>query len=299
MRTAIFFISVLAVSCQSLGWLGQENAVEEEAGSAPTSIVDHSKEKEAPVKEKEAPVARFEAKDPRRASTADLELKVARLWARVDELETQLLQQKERNKLLERGLMLGIVPDELKDKNDAVAESKLKLAHGAEAADSSAEKGGNPIVEGKEAPTAERPMKLAAKAPEPKNSDVDQYRQKLQKAQDLFNNANYGQAITVYNEIGAQFDDGLTEGSQHYWIGLSWFYLKEFKLAEASFQTFRDRYPHNPWVAHAGFYLAKIDQTRGFSQRALEQYQKILDEFPDRDLGEMAKMEIERMREKL
>src|SRR5689334_13264409 len=45
--------------------------------------------------------------------SSDMELRLAKLWARVDDLENQQIRQKERMKLLEKGLMLGIVPDEL------------------------------------------------------------------------------------------------------------------------------------------------------------------------------------------
>ena len=206
-----------------------------------------------------------------------MELRIAQLWARVDELETQVIQQKERTKLIEKGMMLGIVPEELK------TEPKLPPA---------------PIK--KESSS----LDLAAPAPlaevsKSKSQDREQYRLLLQQAQDRFNKANYGQAIVLYNEIGSTFDDNLTEGSHHYWVGLCWYYLKEYKLSEESFQAFRDRYPNNPWQPHARFYLAKIDQQRGLTQKALAQFRSILEEQPDRDLGEMARSEIENMKEKL
>src|SRR6476620_1111867 len=47
------------------------------------------------------------------APASDMELRLAKLWARVDDLENQQIRQKERMKLLEKGLMLGIIPDEL------------------------------------------------------------------------------------------------------------------------------------------------------------------------------------------
>lgn len=210
----------------------------------------------------------------------ELELRIARLSSRIDELETELVKQKERNKLIEKGLLLGLVPDELKSEGSAVAHAEVK----------------KPIAQ------------LSAKSleikthDEPKNEgsrDREQYRKMIQAAQEKFNRANYGQAITAYNEISSKFDDSITEGSQHYWIGLSWFYLKEYKLAEESFQTLEARFPGSPWVQHAGFYLAKVDLNRGFQQKALTRFQKILDDNPSRELGEMAQSEIERMKEKL
>lgn len=220
---------------------------------------------------------------PKSASRDELELQIARLSARIDELETQVVQQKERGKIIEKGLLLGLIPDELKSES---------------------------VAENREAPLEPNPVTqmsavklLEVKTPEaPANEgseDRESYRKMIQKAQDIFNRANYGQAITAYNEIGAKFDDRITEGSHHYWIGLSWYYLKEYKLSEESFQALLARYPGSPWASHSEYYLAKVDLSRGFHQKALAQFQKILDENPSRDLGEMAQSEIERMKEKL
>ena len=229
-------------------------------------------------------------KDQPKVTAIDaLELRVAQLWSKVDDLETQLIQQKERSKLLEKALTLGIIPDELKaederPKSRLPTHTKAKLKLNANAVE-------------------ESELKLqVATPPVPKaevSHDREQYRKLLQAAQDKFNRANYGQAIVAFNDIGAKFDDSITEGSHHYWVGLSWFYLKEYKLSEESFTAFREHYPSNPWNDHAAFYLAKIEESRGLNQRALEQFQKILDDNPDRDLGEMAKAEIQRMKEKL
>ena len=249
-------LSIVLSSCSSI--LGGENAGSE-VTSAPSA--------ESPGQVKVSP-------------TDALELRVAQLWSRVDDLEAQLLRQKERSKLLEKGLLLGIVPDELKAEDErpkAVAKSGT-----------SAEKNSQ--------------LDIPVPLPAPKaaaNHDRELYRKLLQEAQDKFNRANYGQAIVAFNDIGSKFDDSITEGSHHYWIGLSWFYLKEYKLSEESFGALKARYPSNPWSQYAGFYLAKIEQSRGLNQRALDQFQKILDDNPERDLGEMARAEIERMKEKL
>jgi TolA-binding protein len=130
-----------------------------------------------------------------------------------------------------------------------------------------------------------------------KSKDVAEYRRLVQQAQDKFNSANYGQAIAIFNDVGDKFDDSLTEGSHHYWVGLGWFYLKENQLAEQSLTQIRDKYPQNRWVPYAKFYLAKIDQLRGLHNRALDQMRKLMEEFPQQDIGEMAKLEVQKMRD--
>ncbi len=228
------------------------------------------------------------AHSPKPASSEDLELRIARLSSRIDELETQLVQQKERSKLIEKGLLLGLVPEELKSESyvDAV---KSKPHHETE---------DKPIAKLSAAKLLEvKPSHETAKVET--SSDRALYRKMLESAQDQFNRAKYGQAIAAYSEIGTKFDDSITEGSHHYWTGLCWFYLKEYKLSEENFSSLKDRFPSSPWVPYAEFYLAKVDLSRGFQQRALDRFQKLLDENPTRDLGEMAQAEIERMKEKL
>jgi TolA-binding protein len=233
-----------------------------------------------------APVARAQpvpvpVSAPSAAPASDLELRIAKLWARVDDLENQQIRQKERMKLLEKGLMLGIIPDELK--TDKPMKQDLKKP---------------------EPDPEETPASVQATTPPPslaseKSKDLAEYQRLLRAAQDKFNAANYGQAIVQYGEIGEKFDDGLTEGSHNYWIGLSWFYLKEMQLAEQSFKKLIDQFNHNSWVPYARFYMAKIDMNRGLSGRARDQFKLLIDEYPNQDLGEMARMEIDRMREKL
>ncbi|MDQ3231215.1 MAG: hypothetical protein M3Q07_05285, partial [Pseudobdellovibrionaceae bacterium] len=144
---------------------------------------------------------------------SDMELRLAKLWARVDDLENQQIRQKERMKLLEKGLMLGIIPEELKSDKPSTSSKK-------------------PEPDLEEPPASLQATPPAAPVSTEKSKDIAEYQRLLRAAQEKFNAANYGQAIVQFNEIGEKFDDGLTEGSHNYWIGLSWFYLKEMQLAE-------------------------------------------------------------------
>lgn len=280
MRIAVYFLGlILLVGCQAFEGFPSEAGPSAEVKA--TAAADHLSASPA-SSPSPAPVAA-----PAHAN--DLELKFAKLWARVDELENQHIQQKERMKLIEKGLLLGIIPDELKGppkkapRTQGEASPDLHSEHSAE---------------------TEVPPKENSKAPIPaqsaeKSQDISAYKQLLQQAQGKFNAAQYGQAIVHFNEIGERFDDSITEGSQNYWIGLSWFYLKEYQLAEQSFKTLRERHSENSWVPHARYYQAKIDQVRGLSKRALEQFSQLMEEFASQDLGEMARMEVARMKEKL
>jgi TolA-binding protein len=263
---ALIFIGFLLTACAGYNPFADE-AVDEIQPSAPVPYAQPTP----------SPVAA-----PNVAPASDLELRLAKLWARVDDLENQQIRQKERMKLLEKGLMLGIIPEELKTDKASKHETK-KLAPEAEEAPASVQ-------------TTMPPPPLASGE---KSKDIAEYQRLLRAAQEKFNSASYGQAIVQFNEIGEKFDDGLTEGSHNYWIGLSWFYLKEMQLAEASFKKLIDQFNQNSWVPYARFYMAKIDLDRGLSGRARDQFKLLIDEYPNQDLGEMARMEIDRMREKL
>jgi TolA-binding protein len=261
---ALIFIGFLLTAC---------------AGYAPFADEENSEIQSA------APVAAAQPAPvpaPMMAPASDLELRLAKLWARVDDLENQQIRQKERMKLLEKGLMLGIIPEELKMEKAGKHESAKK-----------------PEPEAMETPASLQALPPAVAANTEKSHDIAEYQRLLRSAQEKFNAANYGQAIVQFNEIGEKFDESLTEGSHNYWIGLSWFYLKEMQLAEAGFKKLIDHFNHNSWVPYARFYMAKIDQNRGLSGRARDQFKLLIDEYPNQDLGEMARMEIDRMREKL
>jgi TolA-binding protein len=227
---------------------------------------------------------------PPLASSTDMELRLAKLWARVDDLENQQIRQKERMKLLEKGLMLGLIPEELK------SDKPLGKNHADKKSDAEVDELPASLTVGTAdlAQTARVPV-----AGGEKSKDITEYRRLLQMAQDKFNAASYGQAIVHYGEIGEKFDASVTEGSHNYWIGLSWFYLKELQLAEQSFRKLIDHFNQNSWVPYSRYYLAKIDLDRGLSGRARDQFKLLIDEYPNQDLGEMARMEIDRMREKL
>ncbi len=223
------------------------------------------------------------------AGESEIELKLAKLTVRVEELENENLQHREHIMLLEKGLMLGVVPEELKRKEWKLAKKGKK--EGAEADSVLSDKG--------DGSAARKPESSEAALLPVKSKDVAEYRRLVQQAQAKFNSANYGQAIAIFNDIGEKFDDSLTEGSQYYWVGLGWYYLKENQLSEQSLSTLKERFPQNKWVPYARFYLAKIDQTRGLHNKALDQMRTLLEEFPNQDIGEMARQEVQKMRENL
>lgn len=232
---------------------------------------------------------------PTALTTEELELKMARLWARVDQLEIKVVQQEERMSLLQRGLTLGIVPEKLKQFQQGVGQSSLASPQ--------------EMTEMQASPTASINLEEELEVDEPQSqvvapkrdeqsrySDAD-FRRMIRDAQALFNQGKYGQAIAAYQQIHKEFPDRTRHGQHLYWIGLSWYYLKEDKFAVENLKELVEKFPSSPWMGKARFYLAKIDLRQGYRQKALSQFQKLIEDFPGKDIEEMARFEVQQLEE--
>ena len=125
------------------------------------------------------------------------------------------------------------------------------------------------------------------------------YSQLVREAQDLFGAGNYGRAISIYQEIQKSYPVRNREGQSYYWIGLSWYYLKEYDLAEKNFKLLESMAPNSPWLGNAQLHQGKILANKGLFQRAIKVYQKLIEVYPDSDTSEMAVREIQVIRERI
>jgi len=209
-------------------------------------------------------------------STAEeMELKIARIWARIDELEDENQRQKEVIRVLQNGLMLGLVPEEIKD----------------------------PILV---VPTPRPQVETVAIPEEPKISDSemseeekDAYQKVLAEAHSQFREGRYGRAIKLYSSIGDKFERKLTDGMHHYWIARSWANLKELNIAHQRYIEFMKAYPSSTWIPRAKLDKARVELSQGLRETAIRNFRDIIKEYPYEDVAEMAKMELERMENSL
>lgn len=211
----------------------------------------------------------------------ELELKQARLWARVDALEDQANRHKERMRVIEKGLMLGLVPEELKE------DVKRKPAVSKASAEA-------------QQPKHAAPAKVAAKAvvPEPKPASAEDnaaFEARMVAAQDFFRGGRYGRAIAEYSAVGKEFKHLDKNGSHQFWIALSWMNLKELQTAQQNFENFLQEYSSSTLATRAHFYLARVEAQLGMRDKSLQRLRRIINEFPNEDAAEMAKMEITNM----
>ncbi len=249
---------------------------------------------EEPVKSTDDVVAEAEKKDkddekkPKNKSALTLkdeqELKIARLWARVDGLEEEQLRNKERIRVLEKGILLGLVPEELKGgkKNAPIVKEPLYDKEPAKAAQKAVEK-------------------KEEKAPPPPDDggsalnkeQADQYQAALAGAHDLYRAGRYGRAIVEYDKIGKDFKvDG---GMYKYWIGKCWSNLKEYNTARQILVDFVTEHASSPWIPRAKLELARVEWKLGLQDTSLQRFKEIIQAYPYEDAAEMAKMELENL----
>lgn len=215
----------------------------------------------------------------------EMELKQAKIWARLDEIENELRMHRAHIAVLEKGMKLGVVPQELLtgkydiEKESPKTESKPKTAV-------SAARSNHPSAVPEEEKSGETPT-------------AEGYKKLMTEAESYFRAGHYGKAIAVYEKVGRRFKEFDSQNSHRYWVALSWYKLKELEVAKDEFNAFIKSAGESPWLPRAHFYLARIDIDKGMLQSALRGFRDIVKTYPYDDTSEMAKMEIERIEQRL
>lgn len=206
------------------------------------------------------------------AATDEQELKLARLWSRVDELEEEQIRQKERVRVLEKGLTLGLVPEELKIKKEPEPPPP-------------------PVIK------APEPVKVEPK-PEPlamSKEEQERYQGALASAHDHYRAGRYGRAIVEYSDIVKIFGDKVDGGMAKYWVARCWINLKEYNTARQHLAEFLKELPTSAWAPRAKLELGRVEWKLGLSETALQRFRDVIQHHPYEDAAEMAKMELENL----
>jgi TolA-binding protein len=221
--------------------------------------------------------------------TSEQELKLAKLWARVDEMEEQQARLKEKVRVLEKGFMLGLVPEELKGGAAGGSSAPPKAPAKQEPVDLSVEL--EPLAQ-KEPPKPQpgkpAPGKLSS-------TEQEEYQKLAGSAHDQFRAGRYGRAIVEYSEVGKKFGDAVEGGAHRFWIAKSWAALKELNTAKQGFLEFVEQFPTSPWAPRAKLELARVEWRLGLRDTAVKRLHDIIEKHPYEDAAEMAKMEIEQL----
>lgn len=131
--------------------------------------------------------------------------------------------------------------------------------------------------------------------------------QRFELAKTMYKNKDYFEAksqfkILILNNPGAAFSD-----EAQYYLGDCHFHMKEYILAADEFSRLVRLYPRSEWLDDAQFKTAmcdyklspkpSLDQT--YTVRAVENFQRFLEDFPDSDLVPEAERLLKICRTKL
>ncbi len=234
----------------------------------------------------------------------DAELKQAKIWARLDQVEFEMRQQRARIRVLEKGMVLGLVPEELRSLQDSganpwgeEADGKAAAAAGPNKRNSSTEQhedsGAASELKGEEAA-----LRDEVKAKDSSLTDSE-YERKLAEAQLAFRDGRYGAAILAYESLSRSNADMDKHGAHSFWIGVSWMYLKEFSNAQKYLEAMLKTHPESPLAPRAKYHLARVERQLGFNESALRRLKDVIAKHPDEDAAEMARLELENMKRAL
>lgn len=272
---------------------GDDSGASKNQGSTQDNESPQGRSLSSDATQSSEPKKKHERRKPKSLTMEGMERSQADMWAKVDELEQVLQGQKERMKVLEKGLMLGIVPDELRQ-DAKVRSKKLELTKSnLDEESSGAQRKSNTKAD---LSSGQKPgaMPLAVIDRTKKG-----YEERSTQAQEYFRAGRYGKAIAEYGVIQREFKDFDTQGSSYFWVALSWLNLKELQSSQQSFESFLTEYPNSPLVQRAHFYLARVEAQSGLNDKAVGRLKKIVNEHPDDDASEMAKLELEQMKRNL
>ncbi len=200
-----------------------------------------------------------------------VELKQAKAWAKILELEELVLSQQERIALLEEGFMLGINPQGKKPKN----HKPLALKKESEA----------PAKKEHEKTSLAHKSESMAPTIDPNKS----YEESLEKAKKLFEEGKYGNAYLEFSKLDQEFAESKHASEPKYWIGYCWLNLKEYQNAKTFLELFISQAEKSDLYVSAKFLAAKADLGLGLKSQARKRLKDIIKEHPYEENAESAK----------
>ncbi len=187
-----------------------------------------------PEKKNETPPTTSEATDENLSAEKnalhELELKQARLWSRIDELEGLVLKQQQRVRILEQAILI--------DTNGKKSEKNLEAPS-----------------EKKPRPTNEGPIKEHSQVLPQQSS----FQNQLQYAQDLFSKQQWDKAFLAFSKLDRETDFSVSQGEPLYWLARCWLQMKELQTSKELFARFLEMSPQHPLVSSARAYSEEVE----------------------------------------
>jgi outer membrane protein assembly factor BamD len=129
----------------------------------------------------------------------------------------------------------------------------------------------------------------------------------FRKALHLYEREHYFKAQQVLKDIVLNYSGTAVIDSAKFYLGLTYFQLRDYLTAADEFQRLEQRYPQSPVAANAQFYVAlsyfklapsyALDQE--YTTRALDEFQRFLEDYGDHPLQPDAQKYIAECRDQL
>ncbi len=219
------------------------------------------------------------------------DLKMAKLWSRVDQLSSEQSRLRERLKVIEKGLTLGLIPEELKEDHAGHKEDVKRLSIATQKERLESEAGPSTVVI-EEDPTKGKSVEAPAVSEQAQELSEKDYQSAVAAAHEQFRAGAYGRAIVEYESIGKKFGEKFGGGSPKFWVARCWINMKEFGTARQILADFLKDYPGSTWAPRAKLELARVEWKLGLRETSLSRLRDVIRDHPQEDAAEMAKMEL-------
>jgi tol-pal system protein YbgF len=122
--------------------------------------------------------------------------------------------------------------------------------------------------------------------------EAAQEKQSYEAALNQFKVGNYQSAIAGFQGFMANFPNSQLVPSAQYWIGNSYYALRDYKVAIAAQQKVVSTWPDNPKAADAMLNIASSQQELGDAKAARETLKSLLSKYPQSAAAEQAKQRL-------
>ncbi|MGE0171160.1 MAG: tol-pal system YbgF family protein [Oligoflexales bacterium] len=198
------------------------------------------------------------AADGKPKSQQDIDLKMAEMTAKMQEMELQLEEQKQKTKVLEKGMLTGLVPEEFVEKKKDAAEGNGQA---------------NEVDAGS------------------KDAGID-YKAAIAKAEAHYKAKNCNASLAVLRDLEKASLGDQEKNVVSYWQGLCLYQNKNYMESRVKLSAFIEAAGNHEFTPNASLHIAKIDKDMGLIEKSLEQFRAIIEKYPNTEVSKIAKWEI-------
>jgi len=235
-------------------------------------------------------IAIAERKEPKPSGEDEVGLVQARLVSRMQKIESELKNQREKIRLLEQGLLTGIAPEDLKYRNSGSPAKATPI----EDLLVSDQRATSDILQKPKLDDTDL-SKGKSIVPGNKVSDAADgvMQERMAKAKEKYQAGKFLQAASDFSSISREFGDSAAQGDVKYWLGKAYMGTKEFAAAKIEYDAYIKGWPSAENIGRARIDLAKCLRALGLKERARAELQRVLKDFDGQEVAEIAVYELQ------